>query len=225
MEMSENHTPCLWAVILSLSLSFTLSSCVLLVPFVETDLPKNELACRCRANNERSAAATEEHQNKNFPYTVPKPVLLLSSGRVQAAVQGTRQLVVRRAKPAPTLQTRISALLGQLQDQNAALRTNAATDLGMIGPAASSAISPLIRAVKNDDSKWVRRAAVKALVKISSGPDVVKTLQFALGDSNVWVAHSAAGALRRIGNEQEAEVLKKQPIPGPKQVAAVFPAD
>lgn len=207
---------------LSLLMSVGLSACVVLVPFVETDLTNSKAG---RSSRLEPAQAAQSVSSGPLVYAAPKAVFVLEASRVAAGLPPR----FAASRGALTTEARIRALLARLGDPNAAVRTNAATDLGLIGPQARAALGPLIRAVRSDESKWVRRAAVKALVKISCAPEVVKTLQLALGDSNEWVAHSAAGALRRIeaeqGMEQAVDIIKKQPGQGSKEIAAVLPGD
>ncbi len=149
-----------------------LCSCVALLPFVQPDdtAIKNNNICQPGHKDDSLACAVADSS-------------------------------VRASVPSVTKKKqRIEQLKKQLSDPDAARRTNAATSLGEFGPAARMAIPALIYAVKYDSSKWVRRASVKALPKISSDQETIAALRYALNDKNSWVSHSAANALKHIGS-------------------------
>lgn len=85
-------------------------------------------------------------------------------------------------------------LINQLKSGNAAERTCAATDLAQMRGRRDESIRHLSYALRNDQSKWVRRAAAKSLGKIGTSA-VIAPLTAALRDRDKWVAHSAANAL------------------------------
>lgn len=95
---------------------------------------------------------------------------------------------------------RTDELLLQLREGNAALRTNAVTDLGLLAPLRGDAVSAVIYALKNDESKWVRRAAARTLGRLQLR-NSASALRVALNDGDKWVSHSAAEALKRISSE------------------------
>ncbi|HQH27297.1 MAG TPA: HEAT repeat domain-containing protein, partial [Oligoflexia bacterium] len=119
------------------------------------------------------------------------------SGTCAHGVSSPRGASASRQRSSST-QRRVNLLIKQLKHNDAAVRTNAATDLGAIGPGAHDAIEPLAQAARDDSSKWVRRAAVKSLPRISSGPRVVDVLAAACNDKDRWVAQSAEKVLRRM---------------------------
>ena len=80
---------------------------------------------------------------------------------------------------------------------NDVVRTHAATDLGQSGDSSTRVLNALSSAMRNDSSKWVRRAAVKSLEKVG-GSRAIPYLQQATRDRNKWVAHSAQKALNRL---------------------------
>ena len=94
----------------------------------------------------------------------------------------------------------------QLDSADAAARTRAATSLGDLGPSARPALPRLILALR-DDSKNVRRAAVKALEKVG-GPEIEAPLIDKLRDRDKYVRESAANVLRRRGTPRARKALK-----------------
>jgi len=88
-------------------------------------------------------------------------------------------------------------LIAQLQRGSAAERTCAATDLGSLRSNKNELLSYLAFALRNDESKWVRRAAAKSLGKLRLTA-AIAPLTEALKDSDRWVAHSAANALAAL---------------------------
>lgn len=99
-------------------------------------------------------------------------------------------------QPNPSVTAR---LVRQLQSGNAAERTCAATDLGSLRLNRSELFTYLAFALRNDESKWVRRAAAKSLGKLGLAK-AIAPLTEALKDSDHWVAHSAANALRLLNH-------------------------
>lgn len=95
--------------------------------------------------------------------------------------------------------SKIALLLKDINSPDCAKRTRAATELGMLKSHARTAIEPLSQAIRQDECKWMRRASVKALAKISKEPEVIKTLKHASKDKDKWVAHSAQRCLKDIG--------------------------
>ena len=94
-------------------------------------------------------------------------------------------------------QGRLRRLIADLKNSDDVVRTHAATDLGMMGGNATEAVDPLVFALERDESKWVRRAAAKALGKIGTTRGAA-ALQKATRDKDHWVAHSAKNALARL---------------------------
>ena len=78
--------------------------------------------------------------------------------------------------------------------------------LAWIGPASKPAISVLLRAATNSDSK-VRANALWALGEIRAEPKLcVPALVHALGDSDEWAQLSAAHALGMFGTEAQSAI-------------------
>jgi CubicO group peptidase (beta-lactamase class C family) len=102
---------------------------------------------------------------------------------------------VSNADSPPTAQT-VPALVAALHDPDPAVREQAATALGRLGPAAREAIGPLV-ATFSDEDLYLRGAAAVALGQI--GSDAVPALTRALGDTSEDVRWSAAIALGRLG--------------------------
>ena len=135
----------------------------------------------------------------------PRQPVVISTGRLEvvavkipasgisAAVQNNTFLSGRALRSDEVFQR----LLTQLRSGDAAKRTCAATDLGYLRRSTRELIPPLVEALRNDRSKWVRRAAAKSLGRIGSR-EVISPLRQALGDRDRWVAHSAAKALARL---------------------------
>lgn len=92
---------------------------------------------------------------------------------------------------------KLLTLLAALSSADAATRTCAVTDLGFLPHFRHEIVPPVSHAVVNDESKWVRRAAVKTLAKVASA-DAIPLLRRALTDRDRWVQHSAAKALERL---------------------------
>ena len=117
----------------------------------------------------------------------------------------------RRVKMSKAM--RVEMLVKQLRSGSEVARTHAATDLGRLGKSAKSAVSDLSNSLRYDESKWVRRAAVKSLAKIS-GDSVVAPLKFALNDNNPWVVHSAKNALRKVRRElgTNSQAVQLKPV-------------
>ncbi len=90
-----------------------------------------------------------------------------------------------------------STILNQLESPNDAQRTRAVTDLIYLNERDEDIISKLESMVVTDESKWVRRAAVKALAKLS-GKESLTTLKFAKKDQDQWVRHSATEAIKKL---------------------------
>lgn len=101
-----------------------------------------------------------------------------------------------------TKDARAEELLNRLRAGNAAERTNAATDLGVLGFTHPKVGAALVGALKRDESKWVRRAAAKSIARLRI-PDAVSALRAAANDRDEYVAHSAQEALRRFGQGEQ----------------------
>jgi hypothetical protein len=170
-------------------LLLSLNACVVLVPFIETDLSP--------AKRELSSGAPTPCNVQEFSYSK------LSTSKIPTKVaschSASGERVNCKGSSRSSSKTRVDVLVLQLKHENDAARTNAATDLGQMGPQAHQAVPPLINALKHDKSKWVRRAAAKSLPKISRRSNVVDALEQATRDRNKWVAHSASRALSKMG--------------------------
>ncbi len=90
----------------------------------------------------------------------------------------------------------LSAWVEQLTDRSATARQEAAEAIGKIGPAAKSAVGPLLAALGDTDDT-VRDAAALALAAF--GKDAVGPLTAALKHADANVRRGAAAAIGRIG--------------------------
>lgn len=114
----------------------------------------------------------------------------------------------RTVKVSRTLRpSKVDKLIRSLQTGDSAARTNAATTLSYMQPIESRAVDALIQAL-SDTSKNVRRAAVKALGRLKA-KRAVPHLAVALRDRDKYVAHSAKGALKKIGTPEAKSALQK----------------
>ena len=95
-----------------------------------------------------------------------------------------------------TRPSRIQIALSNLYHERDAIRASAATELGFIAQGRPGVAKSLREATWKDRSKWVRRAAVKAIYKLE-GRKAFPTLRNALKDKDPWVAHSAKNILNR----------------------------
>ncbi len=194
-----------------------LSACVVFVPLLESDyVPAHEASCPLSGsvsqyahskkstsalNSPRSKQAHSKQAQRYRPtpsrLTQVAPVIADASSKMQPLARKVRLSLRNKTLAKASGKTRVDSLISQLGHSNDVVRTHAATDLGMLGSKAQRAVVPLSNALERDSSKWVRRAAVKALAKIGT-PDVLGPLTLALHDSNKYVAHSAKQALRRL---------------------------
>ena len=89
-----------------------------------------------------------------------------------------------------------AALIRLLDDPQEQLRRSAIGALGAIGPAAASAIGPLVEKLLRTDSRNVRPSAARALVRIDgTGTVALPALMDALRDPSAGVRQSVAAAL------------------------------
>lgn len=123
--------------------------------------------------------------------TLPAP---LSQARIESVGFTNNYTISPSAALSDALYSR---LVAELQSDNAARRTCAATDMAQLKKRQNEVILHLSHALRFDASKWVRRAAAKSLGKIGTR-DVIGPLTAALSDRDKWVAHSAANALQRL---------------------------
>lgn len=105
-----------------------------------------------------------------------------------------------------TREARVADLLRRLRDESAAVRTNAATELAGIRPTSKEIEPALVEALRNDPSKWVRRAAARTLgrLRLRTAESALRT---AVSDRDHWVAHSATEALKRIALRSQSDPL------------------
>lgn len=97
----------------------------------------------------------------------------------------------------------MTTLRQALEDDDVAIRRNAAADLAALGPEAKPAVEALTAALDDKDD-LVRRSAASALGAI--GPEAreaIPPLIEALGDRNAYVRQAAVTALASIGPETE----------------------
>jgi len=98
----------------------------------------------------------------------------------------------------------IPEIVKSLQDDNPATRSQAASNLGSLGPKAQPAVLALIYALKDEDAN-VRQNAAAALGNIGKAAKAaVPVLLTAMRDKEVNVGLQAAWALDKIGTEGEA---------------------
>jgi len=91
---------------------------------------------------------------------------------------------------------KVQVALSNLNHERDAVRATAVTELGFIAHGRPGIIKVLREATWKDPSKWVRRAAVKAIYKLE-GKRAYPTLRNALRDKDPWVVHSAKNLLNR----------------------------
>lgn len=132
------------------------------------------------------------------------PVDMSGGMNLPASTSGTSSYASNRAlnRADARSERNFQRLLTQLRNGTPAERTWAATDLGRLRRPHTELIPPLARALRSDDSKWVRRAAARSLGRLGSR-SAVPPLREALRDRDRWVAHSAANALSQLGSAQE----------------------
>jgi hypothetical protein len=85
----------------------------------------------------------------------------------------------------------------QLEDQNSAVRTRAVTEIAEFGYSSEEVIAKIEKMASQDESKWVRRAAVKSLTKIS-GSRSKSIIASACNDKDEWVRYSAKKAMLQL---------------------------
>ena len=130
------------------------------------------------------------------PSDLPKRHVAVQKNVAQRPASGMENNTVLTPREAASA-AHYARLLEQLRSTNAAQRTCAATDLGRIDGRRNETVAHLSFILKNDSSKWVRRAAAKSLGRIGTR-EVVAPLTAALSDRDKWVAHSAANALQQV---------------------------
>lgn len=87
--------------------------------------------------------------------------------------------------------------LSMLNNKDDALRTQAVTEMSEARYLNEDVIERIKNMAITDPSKWVRRASVKAISKIS-GKHAIPTLKIALKDRDKWVRHSASQSLAKL---------------------------
>ena len=131
-----------------------------------------------------SACATFEPSTiGSDEYAPTDRVVQLSSPRYQA-----------RARSRIRSRNKVSRLIALLQNQDPAVRSRAASELGELR---SRQAVPFLIAKLADPNKFVRRTSVKALGEIRT-PQAVSGVRQALHDSDQWVRHSAQNVLKKI---------------------------
>jgi HEAT repeat protein len=184
--------------------SMSLNGCVVFLPLLESDYNSTRQDS-CPLSGEISGYAQKQNRttlNRSANRAQAESIAVASSTsnlqqksttvRARRTIRVHKQVGARVSKKA-----RVDSLISQLKHEDDVVRTHAATDLGMMGSKAQRAVKPLYSVLERDESKWVRRAAVKALAKIGT-PEVLAPLTFALSDSNKYVVHSAKRALKKL---------------------------
>jgi HEAT repeat protein len=168
------------------------SACVVLVPFIESDMPEG-------AAGEYSSYAYKEGcstaKDPIVHFFGPQPVGALSEVKRELVSPGKPQRSYPRVNKRESL---INRLIKQLGNGEEVVRTHAASDLGMMGSAARRAVPELSMTLQHDSSKWVRRAAARALGRIGAREGIPALERAIRSDSNKYVSHSAERSLRRI---------------------------
>lgn len=202
---SSNEVRRSWCRVLAAGLfaASTLSGCVAFVPYLQPD-----------------AQARGDGPKKVCPISGFTPGIPGPDGDAPVSHSQPPAQDQRRSRTEASVQR----LISQLADKEPAVRTGAATDLGSFGAAAESAVEPLAKAVRQDPSEWVRRAAVKSLAKIGT-PGVVEPLRLALNDRNKWVAHSATNALRKLGYRDSSVLASRSRLARPNEPASLPPIE
>lgn len=176
-----------------LSLAFSFSGCFLMVPFIESDFKPSSDGHATSYAYEKSCAISKDPVVHFFGPTPPGAMIAAKNDAVRS-----EQISVPRGPRLSKRERKLRLLLSQLQNGDEIVRTHAASDLGMMGRHARSAVDELARALRFDSSKWVRRAAARSLGKIGS-PQGIPALQRAVqNDRNKYVAHSAQRSLQRL---------------------------
>ena len=168
-------------------LTSALSGCVVFVPLIESDF---------KAEDRVVVAGVFEYENPELVPAALKQFDEYSEAQSFVAAHRTRPEPTR---PTPEMirNARLARLINKLSADTAVSRTHAASDIGVLGSSARSAINPLARVLATDENKWVRRAAAKSLGKIGT-QNVIEPLTKACSDKDKWVAHSAKNALRMV---------------------------
>jgi hypothetical protein len=169
-----------------------LSGCAVLIPFVQEQ----------QAREQQVLAAQQAEEAARLAVINPPPVHIAASSEERPfhspaagndATGNNYVISGRRAKSDQLYRQ----LVRQLKNPDPAKRTCAATDLSRLNRSSGDLIPHLVRALRTDNSKWVRRAAVKSLGRIGTRA-VIAPLTAALNDRDRWVAHSAANALQGV---------------------------
>jgi len=109
------------------------------------------------------------------------------------------------------LQDEIESAKGQLGHKNPWIRKAGVETLGWIGPAASSAICPLMEALAQETVEEIKEAMIAALAAIGAPPpDCIAKLMEFLGHDEALVRKTAAEVLGRLGPDQATgDVVEK----------------
>lgn len=141
-------------------------------------------------------------------------VRLASAEPVLTAYAASNACVVRLAAieslGSYRTQASASALRGALSDEDARVRSSAATSLARLGDEA--AIGELRRQVVSDGNKHVRQAAADALGRIALRGDdeVISALALATRDSEEHVRYASVEALARVGDARAQDALAQR---------------
>lgn len=101
---------------------------------------------------------------------------------------------------------KLDTLISSLSSSSDVIRTHASTDLGYLGISAQKAVPKLEMLATTDPSKWVRRSAVKALLKIGSPSSYDVLNSVSKNDSNSYVRESASNALSKLRTRARSQL-------------------
>jgi len=101
----------------------------------------------------------------------------------------------------------VDRLLAKAKRGDSSQRVKAVSELGRLGPGASSGISELRNYVRDADPS-VRRATARALLRIDRN-EAIKALLWAFDDKDAGVRMDAAEALERTGSKKAMQMINQ----------------
>ncbi len=178
----------------ALGISLSFSGCFLMVPFIESDFEQGSNAHATSYAYEKTCSKNLEDPTVHFFGPTP-PGALIAAKNDAIRAEG---ITVPRGPRLSKRERKLRLLLRQLQNGDEIVRTHAASDLGMMGSNARSAVDELAHALRFDSSKWVRRAAARSLGKIGSRQGIPALQRAGDNHRHKSVAHSAQRSLQRL---------------------------